>query len=800
MSALLVSTFANATDTTPKDLDVAVVLRAIRTGRMGEKNLREQIEHIRNRFQAEFATTGDYEKAKKAVSPLKKQLLGVIWSGRFTSREHPASAKLIAHSGLFPADLDSLNEKREDVRSKLIQSPYVWSAFRSPTDGLKAIFRVVTDVLKHDGSFLAVQQHVRKLCGVEIDESGKDLARLCFLSHDPDVYHNPDAQEIAPSPVPEKPQRGSNGVVNLSERQRIAVELVGEIRWNSEAHGFATCPRKHLHTTGDSERDCEIHLDGSPTLHCFHNHCRGILDGINHELRSRVGKAEYVRPEPPADENQATRNDDKKEQTLPKSAATRLVEFAEAFIFFHDPEDRPFVRLEIKGHTEIWPVESTKFRKLLARTYYQKTKKAINRNALADAVTTLAGKAFHDGGEEPVFLRVAWHGENIVIDLCDDKWRVVEVTPSGWRVLDKSPVAFIRTGSMEALPLPVEGGSIEPLWGLLNVKPEQRPLVVGSYLNAFDPEGPYFVTNYIGEQGTAKSCAAKIERQSVDPNVNPLRSPPKEERDLIAQAAGNRVVALDNLSYLPPWLSDSICRLATGGGHSARTLYTDLEEISWGGKRPVIFNGIEDVAVRPDLAERALQIELKEIDHGDRIKEKDLWLKFGRVKATIFSGILNGLVCALQNYKNIKLASLPRMADAAIWVTAGETALGFKRGAFMAAYQQNLDESALASIESSAVGLAIRKLFEQREIDQWQGETTDLLNALNGLLTEKERAPKNWPQNPRALGHALRRLAPALRRGGFGFERVKSNDRILILTKMCKVGKTTSRTSTTSFY
>ena len=111
----------------------------------------------------------------------------------------------------------------------------------------------------------------------------------------------------------------------------------------------------------------------------------------------------------------------------------------------------------------------------------------------------------------------------------------------------------------------------------------------------------YFVLNYVGEQGTAKSCTAKIQRQLIDPNENPLRSPPKEERDLLVQAASNRCVALDNLSSLPLWLSDGLCRLSTGGGHSARELYTDLEEISIAVKRPVILNGIEDVATRPIL-------------------------------------------------------------------------------------------------------------------------------------------------------------------------------------------------------
>jgi hypothetical protein len=451
-------------------------------------------------------------------------------------------------------------------------------------------------------------------------------------------------------------------------------------------------------------------------------------------------------------------------ETGRRSAATELLEFASNFEFFHDPQDRAFVRLEINGHMEVWPVESTKFRKLLAGEYYKRTRRAINRNSLSDAIITLAARACHDSLEERVFLRVAPHGDNILIDLCDDRWRVVEVTPSGWRILKKSPVAFVRTGSMQSLPEPVRGGSIEPLWELLNVTEAQRPLVAGALLIFFHPHGPYFVLVFIGEQGTAKSCAARIMRQLVDPNENPLRSPPKEERDLIAQAASNRCIALDNLSRLWWWLSDAICRLATGGGHSARTLFTDLEEISLAVKRPVILNGIEDVATRPDLAERVLQIELETIDEEDRISEKDLWQEFEKQRPVIFSGLLDALVCALRESPNITLNSLPRMADAALWATAGETAFGWERGTFIAAYRKNLDEGAIASVEAHPVGVAIVKLLEDQ--DEWSGEPAHLFDALNSLVSDEERHARAWPGNARSLSSYLRRLAPALRRAG----------------------------------
>jgi hypothetical protein len=556
------------------------------------------------------------------------------------------------------------------------------------------------------------------------------------------------------------------------------VEPKGTIKWR-----LKQCPFNPDHETPDAA--VFQSPDGKLGFKCFHNSCQ---DKHWKDFRRHFEPAR-IEGEPTWKGN----NDDDAEKAARKSAATRLVELASAFTFFHDPQDRPFVRLEIHGHTEIWPVESTKFRKLLARTYYEKTKKAINRNALSDAITTLAGKACHDGNEEPVFLRVAPHSENILIDLCDERWRVVEISASGWRILGKSPVAFVRTGSMQALPEPVHDAAIGPLWDLLNVTKAQRPLVMGTLVNYFHPYGPYFVLNFVGEQGTAKTCAARIIRQLVDPNENPLRSPPREERDLLAQAANNWCVALDNLSSLPPWQSDALCRLATGGGHSARTLYTDLEEISLAVKRPVILNGIEDVASRPDLAERALQIELETIPEHRRIPERELCQKFDVACRQIFSAILDGLVCALGELSKLKIKSLPRMADAALWATAGETAFGFRRGAFMAAYRRNLDESAITSVEAHPVGVAILQLLEKRL--EWSGEATQLLQELNGLLSEEQRREKNWPKNARSLGHCLSRLAPAIRHAGIGVDRGKGKRREI---RLCKARRKTSQTSKTS--
>src|SRR5262245_54628505 len=294
MSAPVISMVQNATDTETRDISVAKVLEGIRTG---GKKLKRQIAQIRNRFEAELAlTNGDYKQAKQAVDALKKQLPAVTWSGTFSQR---ANDKLVQHSGLLCADLDSLGPEKAEVREQLTRSPHMVGVFDSPTgDGLKTVFRVPADAAKHAGNFRAVEKHVRDLTGIEIDQACKDVARLCFMSYDPHLYVNENAVEITPLPEPEKPKTTfSNGAVNLSERQGIATELLGDIEWQSETSGYVVCPGKHLHTTGDGERDCKIDFDQVPTLHCFHDHCRGILDAINRELRSRIRKAEYIKPE-----------------------------------------------------------------------------------------------------------------------------------------------------------------------------------------------------------------------------------------------------------------------------------------------------------------------------------------------------------------------------------------------------------------------------------------------------------------------------------------------------------------------
>jgi hypothetical protein len=65
--------------------------------------------------------------------------------------------------------------------------------FRSPSgDGLKWVIEINKGNLAHDKFFLAVDNYIQKTYGLQVDKSGKDISRACFICYDPQAYINPN--------------------------------------------------------------------------------------------------------------------------------------------------------------------------------------------------------------------------------------------------------------------------------------------------------------------------------------------------------------------------------------------------------------------------------------------------------------------------------------------------------------------------------------------------------------------------------------------------------------------------------
>src|SRR5258706_7478208 len=187
---------------------------------------------------------------------------------------------------------------------------------------------------------------------------------------------------------------------------------------------------------------------------------------------------------------------------------------------------------------------------------------------------------------------------------------------------------------------------------------------------------------------------------------------------MIAATAG-WVVRLDNLSRITPWLSDALCRLATGGGFGTRKLYENDEEVLFDAMRPVLMNGIEELATRSDLLDRALLLTLPAIPDDRRRTEAELWEAFERKRPGVFGALLEAVSCALRDESSVHLDRWPRMADFARWAVAAEPALGLRLGEFMNAYMGNREAAKDLALEASPVSAALLTLVE--DCERWEG-------------------------------------------------------------------------------
>lgn len=462
---------------------------------------------------------------------------------------------------------------------------------------------------------------------------------------------------------------------------------------------------------------------------------------------------------------------DKKE-----SQATQIVELAaeESIDFFHTRARVPFCTVTVARHRETIPVRSRQFRNYLAHLHFQRHQKIPGAQALKDAVVLLEGRAMFDGPEREVYVRVAGAGDRIYLDLGNDAWQVVEISPDGWEIITDPPVRFRRPDGMYPLPMPMRSGTLDELLPFLNLNNEDDFILVKAWLlTAIRPTGPYPILDLVGEQGTAKSTASKLLRRIIDPFKGELRAAPHDERDLVIAAANSHIVAFDNFSRLEPWLSDAMCRLATGGGLSTRQLYTDDDEMIFEAQRPQILNSIEDLAVRGDFAERAITIQLTTINEKQRRDEREFWQEFNSQHPRILGALLDAVSFALRQLPNTKLERLPRMADFALWATSTEPLL-WAPEKFMEAYSRNRGQAHEVVLEDSLIAPYILALADLG----WYGTTQELLDELNKRSREAkgkdgkdsaEMRAKSWPKSPHMLAAQLRRLAPTLRSEGIEY-------------------------------
>ena len=449
-----------------------------------------------------------------------------------------------------------------------------------------------------------------------------------------------------------------------------------------------------------------------------------------------------------------------------------LLALTEDYELWHTPKKATYASVVVEGgHRENWSLRSDAFLRHLRLKAHEGTGRIPSKANLEETIGLLEARAVAYGPCRKEWLRVGRQDGNFYLDLGCDRWRAVEISPRGVKILDAHSLPFVRPEGLHALPEPELGSErgIDELRPFVNVATDEEfHLIVAWTLAALcsADEFPLLILN--GEQGTGKSTLSRLLRSIIDPHAAAILSPPKEDRDLFVLAQHTHIVALDNLSKVENWMSDSLCILATGGAMASRSMYTDASLTILEATRPVILNGIPALAERPDLAERSITVQLRPVPEEERRTSADIKRDWEAARPRILGTFLEAISTGLREVERIKIDKLPRMAGFARFMVASAPGLGLDGQALYDAYKAMLSALSSAAFDNNPVANALVKMMDAIPSGEWRGTPTELLEALSDPEVTPDRIRNGfaWPKSAQGIGSAMARIAPTLRARG----------------------------------
>lgn len=470
-----------------------------------------------------------------------------------------------------------------------------------------------------------------------------------------------------------------------------------------------------------------------------------------------IPEPEY--PALPADDSATAGNDRDADK---QSQASQLVAYIEARVtLFHDNNKDVFAQDISTG--EVRRVDSRQFRDWLVASFYRDSGKSARDQSVREALSTLAGLWRYNGECLPVHIRTAGSTGRYFLDLAEPGTsRAVCIEPGRWAIVDSPDARFTRPETMQPLPTPIAGGSLDPLWRIANIPENQRLLVLTWLVECLRPDTPFPLLELMGEQGTAKSTTHAALRRLIDPNACDLRSAPKSAEDVFVSAGASWMVCYENVSHLPSTIQDALCTIATGGGYAKRKLFTDADESIINVKRPVGINGISAAVTAQDLVDRALSIETPVV--RERVEVTVLWQRYDAERPVLFGALLDIAASALALLPSMRLpvGEKPRLVEFALLGMAVAQAMGEPAEAFMSEFNASRQESLARTIDASPVASAVLEWIEHNPAGR-RSPAKLLMREI-----EQYRPPYSdaWPKSPKGFADALRRAAPALRQLG----------------------------------
>ena len=343
---------------------------------------------------------------------------------------------------------------------------------------------------------------------------------------------------------------------------------------------------------------------------------------------------------------------------------------------------------------------------------------------------------------------------------------------------------------------------------LFNVKKKDQDniLLLKCYIiSLFIPDIPKPVLVLHGEQGGAKSTFQELIKMLVDPSTTQTFTFPRDSNEFIQQLSHNYIVYYDNVSVIPDWVSDLLCRAVTGSSFSKRALWTNDEDFYYNFKRNLGINGIDLAATKADLLDRSILMETERIDKAERIKLEKIWDKFNEIKPHVLGYIFDILAKVLQYKEQHGEIDFPgglnRMADWEEYAEIISRCMGNADGEFQRVYQENIGVQVDEAIASSPLSMAVIELMTDRtSTSPWTGTPTELFEILNEIaettLKINTSKIKVWPKSTSYLSRRLNSIRTNLREKGIEIktgDKDSQDKRLITISKVPSVASVPSK-------
>ena len=420
------------------------------------------------------------------------------------------------------------------------------------------------------------------------------------------------------------------------------------------------------------------------------------------------------------------------------------------------------------------PIASSDFKKFVQGEYFNHSGMGLTSESMNTVIATITAIAAHDSPELPVSKqRIAAHDGRYYLYLADDNQTVIEYSAIGWGVCDNSPVKFIFDKYKAPLPIPQRHQKFDSVWDLTRItNPADRLVVATVMVKALVPGGTDPILAIAGYAGSGKTTTANFLRSLVDPFTKGTTLAKIPEIDHIAiHAQQRRILSIDNISHITSDQSDTLCNVATGGGFSKRTLYTNSEETILDVQNLTILTSIGNVVTKPDLLERSIVIDMLKITDDDRKSESKLLLDFELYHADLLGSLLDITVAALHHRDTTEPPQYSRMVEFAHLGEGVEKCLGtgdteqpnYPSESMKNRMAAGVEIANDIAIEASPVASTIRDWMKSQQ--EWTGTTKELLNILKPYAKKSELAG-TLPKNANSLGGELKKCESALAQYG----------------------------------